>query len=70
MQVHWAEFYGRQFFNLSGKFSQIEALKFQLLLLPDQCVSISLRYDGTKQKLFFNYHSEAGTHSSGKICYD
>lgn len=70
VQVHWAEFYGRQFFNVSGKFSQIEALKFQLLLLPDQCVSISLRYDGTKQKLFFNYHSEAGTHSSGKICYD
>lgn len=69
VQVHWAERYGRQFFNVSGKFSHIEALKFQLLLLPDQIFSISLRYDAEKQKLLFSYFSETGTHSSGRICY-
>lgn len=69
VQLHWAERYGRQFFNVSGKFSHIEALKFQLLLLPDQIVSISLRYDAEKQKLLFSYFSETGTHSSGRICY-
>lgn len=69
VQVHWAEFYGRQFFQVQGKFSQIEALKFQLLLLPEQLVSIRLSYDADKQKLLFSYLSETGTHSSGRICY-
>lgn len=69
VQVHWAEFYGRKFLHVSGKFSQIEALKFQMLLLPDQLVSISLRYDADKQKLLFSYFSETGNHSSGRICY-
>ncbi|MBN45772.1 MULTISPECIES: AMP-binding protein [unclassified Methylophaga] len=70
VQVHWAEFYGRKYFAVQGKFKQLEALKFQLLLLPAQRVSISLRYDTEKQKLFFSYQSEAGTHSSGRICYE
>jgi len=70
VQVHWAEFYGRKYFQVQGKFKQLEALKFQLLLLPAQRVSISLRYDTEKQKLFFSYQSEAGTHSSGRICYE
>jgi len=70
VQVHWAEFYGRKYFSVQGQFKQIEALKFQLLLLPAQRVSITLRYDAEKQKLFFNYQSEAGTHSSGRICYE
>ncbi len=69
VQIHWAEFYGRQFFKVEGKFSQIEALKFQLLLLPEQLVFIHLRYDADKQKLLFSYLSETGTHSSGRICY-
>ncbi|MEX1200728.1 MAG: AMP-binding protein [Methylophaga sp.] len=70
VQVHWAAFYGRKYFPVQGKFKQLEALKFQLLLLPAQRVSISLRYDAEKQKLFFSYQSEAGTHSNGRICYE
>jgi 3-hydroxymyristoyl/3-hydroxydecanoyl-(acyl carrier protein) dehydratase len=70
VQVHWAEFYAREYLSVQGRFKCIEALKFQQLLMPEQTVSINLQFDPNKQKLFFSYDSERGAHSSGRICYE
>lgn len=70
VQVHWAAHYGSQMLPENVSFKRIEALKFSLLLLPEQAFFMTLKYDVDKQKLFFKFHSERGVHSSGRLCYE
>ncbi|MBV1915856.1 MAG: AMP-binding protein [Pseudomonadales bacterium] len=70
VQVHWAEAYGRQFLPLTGRFIRLEVIKFQKVIVPDQVLTITLKYDSEKMKLTFKYESDAGVHSSGRVCFE
>jgi len=69
VQVHWAEAYGREHLKVKGVFAHLEAVKFQQVIMPNLTVTLSLRLDAEKAKLHFNYESEKGAHSSGRICF-
>ncbi|OMH31687.1 AMP-binding protein [Motiliproteus sp. MSK22-1] len=68
-QVHWAEAFGRQLLSVTGSFEGLEAIKFQKVIPPGQQISINLTYDETQNKLRFQYASQNGVHSSGRICF-
>jgi hypothetical protein len=69
VQVHWAEFYGRQMLPVSGRFECLEAVKFNQILLPLYEVTIILSFNEARGKLNFRYESDRGVHSSGRICF-
>lgn len=69
VQLKWAEHYGRECMGVQGRFSHMEAIKFQHVIRPGADVEFSLAYDRANNKLSFNYHSDAGQHSSGRLVY-
>ena len=69
VQVHWAEAFGRHYFPISGKFTQLEQVKFQQVIKPETEITLQLNYETGKNKLSFSYSSHQGGHSSGRICF-
>lgn len=69
VQVHWAEAFGRRSLSLQGQFTRLEAIKFKQIIMPSSRITLALDYDEAKQKLSFEYRSERGVHSSGRICF-
>lgn len=69
-QLHWAVRYAQQHFSLDRTFYQLEAVKFQQVIFPDDQVRLVLEYSSAKNKLVFSYESDKGRHSSGRICFD
>ena len=67
VQVGWAWQLAHTYWSLPQHFSDLEVLKFQRVIVPLQIVQLSLRYDEAKQKLYFQYSSSKGPHSSGRI---
>ncbi|MBR9828047.1 MAG: AMP-binding protein [Oceanospirillales bacterium] len=70
VQVHWAVHYGRELLGVKGEFCRLEATKFQQVIFPEAEVNLLLEYSKEKQKLTFQYVSEKGGHSSGRICFN
>lgn len=69
VQVHWAEAFGRRLLPVTGQFKRLEVIKFQQVIPPDYEVTVTLKYDEVSKKLTFQYLSEKGVHSSGRICF-
>ncbi len=67
VQLHWALYYGKQDLGVQGSFLNMEAIKFQNVIKPDQKFMLDLEFDAVKKKLKFKYYSESGAHSSGRI---
>ena len=67
VQLEWAELFGRERFGIAGEFAGMEALKFQRVITPDRCVTLSLAW--TPGKLAFRYHSTQGQHASGRLLF-
>lgn len=67
VQIDWAWLLAQAFWSLPDAFSDLEVLKFQRVITPLQIVHLSLRFDTGKQKLYFQFQSSKGTHSSGRI---
>ncbi|MDO6566971.1 AMP-binding protein [Alteromonas sp. 1_MG-2023] len=68
-QVHWAQKYADEYFDISGKFSHLEVVKFANVIQPDEDIDLLLAFSPEKQKVTFSYRSEKGVHSSGRICF-
>ena len=68
-QTHWAQHFGRKHLAIEGRFTRLEVVKFQHVILPDTEVTLSLSYNSASQKLTFQYLSDKGVHSSGRICF-
>jgi 3-hydroxymyristoyl/3-hydroxydecanoyl-(acyl carrier protein) dehydratase len=69
VQIQWAVHYARQYLGVARIFSQMEAIKFKELLLPGQCLDLSLCYYEAHCKLQFSYRSETTEYSSGRIYF-
>ena len=70
VQTHWAQHYGRQVFGFNGDFLALEAVKFQQVIFPNSSVELVLEFRLDTLKLLFQYVSDKGIHSSGRICFE
>lgn len=55
VQTHWAGKFSETLFGL-GNIQQIDNLKFQDVMLPEQTVQLSLEYNREKNSVKFCYH--------------
>jgi len=71
VQVDWAIRLGRKYLDLSGHFMKMENIKFKKVIRPDALLQLSLAATMTQEgsKLYFEFRSEKGMHSCGRIFF-
>ena len=69
VQVSWAVHYAQELFGELGIFVKLEALKFQQVIQPEENISLKLRWDEEKQRLFFSYSNTKNSNSSGRVVF-
>jgi 3-hydroxymyristoyl/3-hydroxydecanoyl-(acyl carrier protein) dehydratase len=69
VQIAWAEHFGKLFFTITQPFAMLEALKFVKVIQPNAVLKLTLTWNDTIHKLYFNFCSEQGTRSSGRLVY-
>lgn len=67
VQVEWAIALGQRLLDLPPRFAGMEVLKFQQLVRPGDTLSLTLRFDSERGKLYFAYRSGEAACSSGRI---
>jgi 3-hydroxymyristoyl/3-hydroxydecanoyl-(acyl carrier protein) dehydratase len=69
VQIAWAEHFGKLFFPLDEPFLQMEVIKFVKVIQPGAELKLMLNWKASPGKLYFNFSSALGTHSSGRMVY-
>lgn len=69
VQIAWAEYFGKLFFVIDQPFSLMEVIKFVKIIQPGDELKLSLNWNGSTGKLHFNFYSDLGIHSSGRLLY-
>jgi acyl-coenzyme A synthetase/AMP-(fatty) acid ligase len=67
VQIGWAMALAREHLSPALQFLGMEALKFQRLLRPGDDVDLSLKWDRTRAKLYFDFRAAGQPCSSGRI---
>jgi len=70
VQLAWVEHFGKLFFVIDKPFSQLEVVKFTQVVKPGDQLTLTLDWKTASGKLYFNFSSERGTHSSGRMVYE
>jgi 3-hydroxymyristoyl/3-hydroxydecanoyl-(acyl carrier protein) dehydratase len=58
---------GKRLLGLPVRFAGMEVIKFQQLVRPGDRISLSLRYDAERGKLYFAFRNGDAPCSSGRI---
>ncbi|HEY8037860.1 MAG TPA: AMP-binding protein [Methylobacter sp.] len=69
VQLAWVEHFGKLFFVIDKPFSHMEVVKFTQVIKPGDELTLALDWKAASGKLYFNFSSERGTHSSGRMVY-
>lgn len=69
VQLRWVDELARKYRLLNRRFTSVEKLKFQRIISRNYEVSLDLTRTGDSV-LQFQYYSEHGQHSSGKLLFD
>ncbi|MGZ8916055.1 MAG: AMP-binding protein [Methylobacter sp.] len=69
VQIAWAEHFGRLFFAINQPFLTMEVVKFVKVIQPGDELKLTLKWNVSPDKLYFNFRSEHGSHSSGRLIY-
>ncbi|WP_203143250.1 AMP-binding protein [Marinobacter mangrovi] len=69
VQVHWAQQFASRHFDVPGRFTSLEVIKFQQVILPDARLTLLLTYHREKGKVSFQYEAGNQRYSSGRICF-
>jgi acyl-CoA synthetase (AMP-forming)/AMP-acid ligase II/3-hydroxymyristoyl/3-hydroxydecanoyl-(acyl carrier protein) dehydratase len=69
VQIAWAEHFGKLFFAIDEPFLQMEVIKFVKVIKPGSELKLVLNWKALSGKLYFNFSSEPGAHSSGRMVY-
>jgi acyl-CoA synthetase (AMP-forming)/AMP-acid ligase II len=69
IQLDWAIHYGRAAFTMPPRFLRMDALKFQHVARPGDCLQLVLAWDAAKATLGFRYTSDHGVHASGRVVF-
>ncbi|MGZ8186200.1 MAG: AMP-binding protein [Methylobacter sp.] len=67
VQIAWAEYFGKVFFAIDEPFLNMEVIKFVKVIQPGDELKLTLNWKSELGKLYFNFSSEAGVHSSGRL---
>jgi acyl-CoA synthetase (AMP-forming)/AMP-acid ligase II/3-hydroxymyristoyl/3-hydroxydecanoyl-(acyl carrier protein) dehydratase len=70
VQLAWVEHFGKLFFVIDKPFSHMEVVKFTQVIKPGDELTLALDWKAASGKLYFNFSSERGTHSSGRMVYE
>jgi acyl-CoA synthetase (AMP-forming)/AMP-acid ligase II len=70
VQLAWVEHFGKLFFAVDRSFSQMEVVKFMQVIQPGEVLTLALDWKAATGKLYFNFSSERGAHSSGRMVYE
>jgi acyl-CoA synthetase (AMP-forming)/AMP-acid ligase II/3-hydroxymyristoyl/3-hydroxydecanoyl-(acyl carrier protein) dehydratase len=68
-QLAWADYYGHLFFSIHKGFSRMEAVKFKKTIAPETVAVLSLRWQKTDQKLYFELSNDTDAFGSGRMLY-
>jgi acyl-coenzyme A synthetase/AMP-(fatty) acid ligase len=69
VQIAWAEHFGKLFYGIDEPFLNMEAIKFIQVIQPGAELKLLLNWKASTGKLYFDFSSESGTHSSGRMVY-
>jgi acyl-coenzyme A synthetase/AMP-(fatty) acid ligase/3-hydroxymyristoyl/3-hydroxydecanoyl-(acyl carrier protein) dehydratase len=69
VQIAWVEHFGKLFFTITQEFTILEALKFVKVIQPNDALKLTLNWNAATNKLHFNFGSNEGTRSSGRLVY-
>lgn len=69
VQVDWAIALGQRLMSLPSRFAGMEVLKFQQLVRPGDRITLALRFDQARGKLYFAYRNGDAACSSGRILW-
>ncbi len=69
VQLDWAIHYARDVFVMPPRFARMDALKFQHVARPGDCLQLTLGWDAVKSVLSFRYVSDHGVHASGRVVF-
>ena len=69
VQIAWAEHFGKLFFAIDEPFLTMEVIKFVKVIQPGAELKLMLNWKASVGKLYFNFSSEQGSHSSGRMVY-
>lgn len=69
VQIAWAEHFGKLFFAINEPFLHMETIKFVKIIQPEDELKLALEWEAGTGQLSFNFSSEQGTHSSGRMVY-
>lgn len=69
VQTHWAAELGRFIFAPQSDFSRLDNLKFHSVIVPDQVIKLTLKYDPHTPLMRFRYHQEDTVFSEGKFVF-
>ncbi len=67
VQIAWAEHFGKLFFPLDKPFLHMEVIKFVKVIQPGAALKLVLNWKASSGKLYFNFSSKMGIHSSGRM---
>jgi len=70
VQLAWAEHFGKLFFAINKPFSHMEVVKFIKIIQPGNELMLTLNWKANTGKLYFNFSSAQGPHSSGRMVYE
>ncbi len=70
VQLAWAEHFGKLFFAINRPFSHMEVVKFIKIIQPGDELTLTLNWKANTGKLYFNFNSAQGPHSSGRMVYE
>jgi acyl-CoA synthetase (AMP-forming)/AMP-acid ligase II/3-hydroxymyristoyl/3-hydroxydecanoyl-(acyl carrier protein) dehydratase len=69
VQIAWAEYFGKLFFAIDQSFLAMEVIKFVKAIQPGNTVKLTLNWNMSPDKLHFQFRSEDGIYSSGRLVY-
>jgi 3-hydroxymyristoyl/3-hydroxydecanoyl-(acyl carrier protein) dehydratase len=70
VQIDWAVHFAREHFALTSKFTMMENIKFQALILPDARLELALLWtDAAKESFEFSFATSQRKYSSGRIVF-
>ncbi len=69
VQIAWAEYFGKLFFAIDQPFLAMEVIKFVKVIQPGDELKLTLNWNISPDKLHFQFRSEDGVCSSGRLIY-
>jgi len=67
VQIKWAISLAQRYLAIGDGFTAIENLKFQRVMTPGSCVTLTLEYAAAACKLRFSFASADARYSSGRL---